>query len=388
MAAADNPFYINPANPLQALMTGVQGYDRGVAATKEREISAGREQAMAALQSGADPSTALARLIGVGDIQGATVLAKLHESQQQNNKVYGNVLYGQGPNGETLLGGTNARGQFVPIQTPGFTPTLPTKTVDTGTGTQLIPGRGVYQGGQVAQPQPAAPARPTLNPNLPSGGIDINSEGIPPSQAARVNGPQAGSSAPIQPTPVPTQSVRPPAGRPGYIPKDIEGREAAEQRGQARGQAQVDLPRVIDNANFMLKYIDELRNHPGKELGTGPIAGRIGAIGGAQADYVERIDQIKGGSFLEAFNSLRGGGQITEAEGNKATVALARLSRVKDAKSINQALDDLRSVVEAGVKRAKEKAGNIQRVNTPDEAARLPRGTRFLDPNGVERVVP
>ena len=341
-------------------MTGVQGYDRGRASAKEAEISAGRQEAMAALQSGADPQTALARLIGVGDVQGATVIAKLHESQQGGNKVYGNVLYGQDDQGRTVLGSHNARGQFVPIPTPGFSPTLPSRTINTGTSIETVPGRGVFEGGQLtAQPRPAQPqARPLLNPNLPNGGrgqpqIDINSEGIPPSQAARVNGPQPGSSADIQPTPVQTTPVR----RPGSYPIDIQGRERAEAVGQAQGKAQVDLPRVLDNANFMLKYIDELRNHPGRDLATGMIAGRVGAIGGAQADYIERIDQIKGGTFLEAFNSLRGGGQITEAEGNKATVALARLSRVKDTKSINQALDDLRSVVESGMRRARETAG-------------------------------
>lgn len=32
--------------------------------------------------------------------------------------------------------------------------------------------------------------------------------------------------------------------------------------------------------------------------------------------------------------------------------------------------------------------GTPVRVNSPDEAAKLPKGTRFIDPNGVERVVP
>src|SRR5262245_19504145 len=95
-----NPFTIEPANPLQALMMGVQGFDRGRAGAREQEISTGRQEAMNVLQSGGDPTSALSRLIGVGDIQGATVLAKLHEHQQAQNRVYGNLVYGQGPNGE------------------------------------------------------------------------------------------------------------------------------------------------------------------------------------------------------------------------------------------------------------------------------------------------
>jgi hypothetical protein len=33
-------------------------------------------------------------------------------------------------------------------------------------------------------------------------------------------------------------------------------------------------------------------------------------------------------------------------------------------------------------------ASSLPKVNTPAEAAKLPKGTRFVDPNGVERIVP
>lgn len=354
-----NPFSIEPANPLQALMTGVQGYDRGRASAKEAEIGAGREQAMAALQSGQDPSTALARLIGVGDIQGATVLAKLHESQQQNNKVYGNVLYGQGPNGETVLGSHNARGQFVPIPTPGFTPTLPTRNINTGTSIETVPGRGVFEGGQFTAPQrPAAQTQPPLNPNLPNGGrgaIDINSEGIPPSQAARVNGPQPGSAAPIQPTPVQTAPVR----RPGSYPIDVEGREAAEARGTARGKAQANYPQIASATGTSLRLIEEAIKHPGRETATG-LSSRLDPrnyiAGTNAADFDARGKQLEGRTFLDAFEALRGGGAITEAEGNKATAAHARLQRSQSDEEYLASLKDLRTILQKGLKVARLKA--------------------------------
>src|SRR3972149_3028295 len=160
-------FSVEPANPLQALMAGVQGYDRWRASAKEAEIGAGRQEAMAALQSGADPSSALARLIGVGDIQGATVLAKLHEAQAAQNGVYGTPIYGQGPGGETQIGTFHKRGRLRRVDTGGFTPTLPVKPLDTGTGFVMTPGRAPFVGGQPSGPGPQ---------------LDINSEGIPPSQ--------------------------------------------------------------------------------------------------------------------------------------------------------------------------------------------------------------
>ena len=81
MAAQDNPYFIQPANPLQALMTGVQGYDRASQQAKQQEVLAGRQDAMTALQSGGDTRGALARLIGVGDVQGAKAIADFAEHQ-------------------------------------------------------------------------------------------------------------------------------------------------------------------------------------------------------------------------------------------------------------------------------------------------------------------
>jgi hypothetical protein len=75
-----NPFSIEPANPLQALMSGVAGYDRGAKSAKEGQIAAGRQEAMAALQSGGDPRTVLARLVSVGDLEGARTYSGFYEN--------------------------------------------------------------------------------------------------------------------------------------------------------------------------------------------------------------------------------------------------------------------------------------------------------------------
>ena len=336
-----NQFSVEPANPLQALMAGVQGYDRGRASAKEAEIGAGRQEAMAALQSGADPSSALARLIGVGDIQGATVLAKLHEAQAAQNGVYGTPIYGQGPGGETQIGTFDKRGSFRQINTGGFTPTLPVKPLDTGTGFVMTPGRAPFVGGQPSGPGPQ---------------LDINSEGIPPSQAAQVNGPQPGSAAPMQPTPVQTQPIRP---TPGFIPKDVQGREAAEARGQAQGKAQANYPQIVSAATTSLRLLDEAIKHPGRETATG-LSSRLDPRnyipGTSAADFDARAKQLEGRVFLDAFEQLRGGGAITEAEGNKATAAHARLMRSQSDDEYLAALKELRGIISKGVKVARMKA--------------------------------
>ena len=143
----------------------------------------------------------------------------------------------------------------------------------------------------------------------------------------------------------------------GKYPKDIQGREAAEKRGQAQGEAQAGLPTAAANAERMLRQINEVQSHPAREMGTGAVMGRVPAVGGQQADFVERVDQLKGQAFLQAFQTLKGAGAITEVEGAKATTAIARLSRIKDKTELDSALNDLKEVIETGMKVARQKAG-------------------------------
>jgi hypothetical protein len=70
-----NPFSITPANPLQALMMGVQGYDRGKKSVQDSQLEEARKLAAETILSGGDSKAALARLIQGGDIQGANAVA-------------------------------------------------------------------------------------------------------------------------------------------------------------------------------------------------------------------------------------------------------------------------------------------------------------------------
>lgn len=142
----------------------------------------------------------------------------------------------------------------------------------------------------------------------------------------------------------------------GRYKKDIVGQEAEGEVGKAKGLAQVDYPRVVQNAEQALTTIKQIREHPGKEYGVG-VAGILPGIPGTkQKDFVSLVDQAKGKAFLEAFNSLKGGGQITEIEGKKATDAIARLDRTQSKEGFETALNDLEEVINAGVGRARMKA--------------------------------
>jgi len=64
-----------------------------------------------------------------------------------------------------------------------------------------------------------------------------------------------------------------------------------------------------------------------------------------------RLDQVVGKAFLEAYKTLKGGGQITELEGNKAQAAEARLSTAQRPEDFREALREYRFYIEQGIKR-------------------------------------
>lgn len=111
----------------------------------------------------------------------------------------------------------------------------------------------------------------------------------------------------------------------GRTRKDVAGKERAEAMGKAGGEAQADLPRVENNASTIFSYIDSLASDPYLPSMTGPVQSRLPNLSGDAARVQSKADQVGGQAFLQAFNALKGAGQITETEGAKATAALSRL---------------------------------------------------------------
>ena len=66
-----------------------------------------------------------------------------------------------------------------------------------------------------------------------------------------------------------------------------------------------------------------------------------------------KVEQLQGGVFPQAFESLKGGGQITELEGKKAEQAMARLNTVQDPVAFREAVNELRIITENGIRRLK-----------------------------------
>jgi hypothetical protein len=135
-------------------------------------------------------------------------------------------------------------------------------------------------------------------------------------------------------------------------------KEAAKTRAEETTKAQLDAPRIIDNANNSIKLVTDLIAHPGfkQAVGKSSMLG-VQKIPGTDAyDFMNRLDQIKGGAFLEAFNSLKGGGQITEVEGKKATEAITRMNNATSEPEFISAANDYIGVIRTAVNRVKMKA--------------------------------
>jgi len=171
------------------------------------------------------------------------------------------------------------------------------------------------------------------------------------------------------------------------------------QAGKTRATNQANLPNAQANIDQMLHTVDLVKNSPGKDWSLGYMSYAPTFPGTSQAAFRTALDQLKGQTFLQAYNTLRGGGQITEAEGSKATNALARLNTAQSEKDFDAALDDLRSILvnakgrlatTAGVspKGAGAAASGVPAIQDAAAYNQLPSGTLFRAPDGSLRRKP
>jgi hypothetical protein len=175
----------------------------------------------------------------------------------------------------------------------------------------------------------------------------------------------------------------------GRQAKDVAGKEVQEAVGAAQGKIAAAAPNAISTAEQTLKEIQEVKKHPSNT--DSMFGGGVGAPGvlfrslpGTQAyGFNQRIEQLKGKTFMEAYNGLRGGGAITDAEGAKATQALARLNAAQSAKDFNEALGDLESIVTGGLARAKEMGARFGTVKPQQAAPSAPQVRKFNPATGA-----
>lgn len=129
--------------------------------------------------------------------------------------------------------------------------------------------------------------------------------------------------------------------------------------GDAQGAAIVAAPRKVATADQMLETVRALRDHPSLPWIVG-FGGQYnpGRPNTSDPEALSLFEQIRGQIFVQAYQDLKGGGTITEIEGQKAEQAMARLNRAMTVEDFQEALDDLIEVIEAGRDRALAAAGS------------------------------
>lgn len=109
-------------------------------------------------------------------------------------------------------------------------------------------------------------------------------------------------------------------------------------------------PKPSDPA-AMIASIDGILSDPALDTSTGMLSVLQNIPGTPQKRFQARSKQLEGQAFLQAFESLKGGGQITEIEGAKATQAIGRLDTAQSAEDYRQALTELREVLALAAQR-------------------------------------
>lgn len=131
----------------------------------------------------------------------------------------------------------------------------------------------------------------------------------------------------------------------------------AKEGAKSAAAAVSDLPRVKESSRQIRGLLDQLSNPDALKWVYGPASIAPVVPGTPQADAVGIWDQINGQAFMQAFTALKGGGQITEKEGEKATVAITRLSNRKiSTKAAQAAINELRDITQRAEVNAEKRA--------------------------------
>lgn len=180
-------------------------------------------------------------------------------------------------------------------------------------------------------------------------------------------------------------------------------KEYGQALGKNRATAEAALPNALQTAEEGIRLIDEMVGKPEIKDASGKVIQKatkphpgfssyVGATltpgmrfmeGSDTASYEVRQKQIEGKAFLEAFQALKGGGSITEKEGEKGTQAIMRMNKASNEKEYIAAARELQGILRTGMDRSRAKAGQTSPVVAPSAAP----AARPSLPAGSENVI-
>jgi len=222
--------------------------------------------------------------------------------------------------------------------------------------------------GMPVQNAPVAPAQTMPIQNTTIQNQPVVNRPVTTNQAAPY---QATSVSTNRPAMSPSATIQ--ANKDIYVDVEKRRREYAEKAPAALATMQDTLKNidemigdasVIQNAEGDKQVIYNKKSpHKGfanavgmpEYYGAGGLAGYLPAT--STTDFKNRLEQIQGKTFLQAYETLKGAGQITEAEGTKATAALNRMKLSQSEPEFIEAAREFEVNVRKGMELARQKAG-------------------------------
>ena len=165
-----------------------------------------------------------------------------------------------------------------------------------------------------------------------------------------------------------------------FVPPGVDAKTWRVERTKDIAKDFGAAPGAIAKADNMLKVIDNVLNDPVLPNATGFYSKLQSVPGIPQFGFGQKVAQLQGQSFLQAFESLKGGGQITQIEGEKATAAIGRLNTAQSAKDFRAALEELKEVVNS----ARQRQVQLQKQYSPQsQQPNASGGNNAPDPLGI-----
>jgi hypothetical protein len=161
----------------------------------------------------------------------------------------------------------------------------------------------------------------------------------------------------------------------------LQRRKYAESQAADKAALKKEADNANKSGNAAVRLIDKAIAHPGRQAATGgsAITNFMAWPGSDATNFLTVAKQLKGKNFLDAFESLKGGGTITEVEGMKAEEAQARLNEAQSEIEYYNALMEMRGVLtdDLGANNTNESA--LPFLNDQESYRALPSGSRYID---------
>ena len=293
----------------------------------------------------------------VDDGSGSTINAVNNRIRQMTPDIFGQITSGQAgtPPAPTGVGG-------------GFTD--PSIKVISGNRTadaqQQLWDASVAAGTPGRLPNGNPVAKPGTSKHETGNAIDVDSKSLTP--AGRRELAEKGYYQPLANDPnhwelLPgktSTATSSPASAGGSLASRLTTQnKIAGEVGEDLGKIQANQPKAEQNADYLLTKINELVTHPGFSVSVGASVqpGFQFIPGTDKASWYQRFEEVKGQSFLQGIENLRGMGALSNQEGEAATKAVQRMSTSQSEAEFKAAAKDFNEVIQRGIDRNRMKLG-------------------------------